>query len=289
MKATNKSTSNIYEVFYPVSSIFKATGLFPFSFKGSPTNGVLRTTYWDILLFAAWIVLCGSMLVCNFINFHDALLLNTKILDISGKVNAIIGILNSLVCSFYAWRKRENIKKFINVLSSFDDKVSFYVNVNTLYKFGFLFQIKLLKIQQNLKQHRSFAVKWTFLSTMILNLLMIIISNASISMRLSNKPGYILIFSYIIVTFSYVLVNYQFVFATLSIRERFSVLNQNLVFYFPAMVRSNGEVRIMINFSILDAIIQMYDELSDSILLVNSTFTFQVVHTSLENFNKYVN
>ena len=55
------------------------------------------------------------------------------------------------------------------------------------------------------------------------------------------------------------------------------MLNRNLVYYFPAKAPRGGQLDKVINFYVLDAIVQMYDELGDAILLVNSTFTFQVV------------
>ena len=135
MKAP-ESPSNIYEVFYPVCWAFKLTGMFPFSFQGSARKGVLHTTFWDVILFTSWVSFGAFLLFFDLYSFHDVLSLTTKILDLGGKCNVILGIFAIFVCCFYTLRKRNNLRKFFELLRSFDDKVwafKSYKNLKTAF------------------------------------------------------------------------------------------------------------------------------------------------------------
>ena len=79
------------------------------------------------------------------------------------------------------------------------------------------------------------------------------------------------------------LVMYQLMFACLSIRERFKCLNQNLSYYFPTGILQCCDKKFE-GLKALNIIVDLHDQLAEAILLVNSTFTFQVTyHFLLQN------
>ena len=77
---------------------------------------------------------------------------------------------------------------------------------------------------------------------------------------------------------------FQLTFAMYSIKVRVEVLNELLNQYFPtehyvleAKTKQVKDLKEVLKSNITDEIIDMHDQLSDGILLINSTFTFQMI------------
>lgn len=142
-----------------------------------------------------------------------------------------------------------------------------------------LFQIQPLKFQLNLSRHRLFCVAWVYITTMILNLSMINITIYVTFFYFPHRYSFDLLktISYVPIVTIYNLVNFQFVLASLSLRERFKILDKNLKFYLgnSHKILESYEKRASRMCS-LYKLVNLYDLLSDGIGQVNLTFTFQV-------------
>lgn len=274
-----KAPANIYETFSSIKWIFSYFSFFPFNFIGDPINGRLITTEWNLLIFIAWITFYLIILILNMMKFtFNESVFSTNILLAAEKINIIGSILSAIVVTVYQMRKRENIKTFFRVLNQFDEKVDISQK-KTIHDNKMLFQIQPLKFQLNLSRHRLFCVAWVYITTMILNLSMINITIYVTFFYFPHRYSFDLLktISYVPIVTLYNLVNFQFVFASLSLRERFKILDKNLKFYLgnSHKILESYEKRASRMCS-LYKLVNLYDLLSDGIGQVNLTFTFQV-------------
>ena len=133
-----------------------------------------------------------------------------------------------------------------------------------------------MKIQINLSDHRSHITAWTYFTLFFLNYFTEVATNCMAFFFKTRNYAVdpIKLLAYIITVATNNLVMYQQMFASLSIRERFKILNRNLSYYFPSgQTLQNSETE---GLTALHSIVDMHDHLAGAILLVNSTFTFQV-------------
>lgn len=137
------------------------------------------------------------------------------------------------------------------------------------------FQARKLQLLMDFKQHRSFAAK---VSIFILLILLLIFILAFGSSRFYNEVKYSLLLSHIYQMFQNLFFIAQFFCAASAIGIRFKLLKEFLDKSIPnKQSKEFFKVQQKISSAKLFYISELYSDLSDAVLLINETFTWQLI------------
>lgn len=221
---------DFYSSAKPFIILLRAFGLFPLRFNDK------RKCLFSFIDIVAPIVVFVSITFFAISNFtYRSLDLNSVILNNIWSIAVIIGCFSLDVMLIHQWIKSRSIVKFVGKINEIDQKVisSVFVHECSLFvclKLIELFQIKRTISSINYRQHRTFLIS---LSLSFVGLcISISFVSAVLSALLDDFASEYLTVSYSLVQLNMTLFALQFTFVTLSVRERFKILNRHLRFIY---------------------------------------------------------
>lgn len=181
---------------------------------------------------------------------------------IAGFCSLSCGLVLLIVTFFYQLYKKDDIRKFLEILNEFDVKA------------------KALEVKMNMGVGRTWLVRIITLNAC--GVFVVSLGTALIfEVEKQYGSGYSMPLGYGYVLLYLSLLILQFSFATLAIKSRFSLLHESLLFTFQnSPIKQNSEINVRANRcnDNLPAIItDLCGMLCDGIDLVNDSFTLQLI------------
>lgn len=273
---------NVYTSFRPVFLFARILGLFPMSFEGPITKGFLKTKLFGLTCSGLAFSSLSALIFVQIKYNHE--LDHPTISKVAWYISFDFTMISLLLQFGLQFIKRNEIRKFLTLLNEFDDQVSatemcpFMVLFQTFY-----FQAKKLEVQINHKSHKTTALV-AIIAIIIISLLTFGLVPL-ISIMWDIYPDLIAYFSYLTANIYKLFFTYQFTLATLSVRERFKLLN----FYLNrTLSRRRRKIFNAESSKNLQMLTRLYLDLCDLVDHVNSTFTFHLIFVVLIAFVSHI-
>lgn len=113
---------NIYTSIKPFYVYAKLLGIFPLSFVGKPTNGVLKVKPHDILITSFSFALLIGLIFLE-LHFETFIKSDSSILTKASKASVAASLFLLVSSFFYQISRRNEIKHFLEILRIFDEEV----------------------------------------------------------------------------------------------------------------------------------------------------------------------
>lgn len=114
---------NIFTAVKPFYIFAKFLGLFPMTFEGPMSKGILRVKWYDVAASALAILVPIVIIAVNLI-IGDESASSSSLLSNAWTIEAIAGDALVMIIFIYQQLKRQKIEEFLIKLHDFDEKVS---------------------------------------------------------------------------------------------------------------------------------------------------------------------
>jgi hypothetical protein len=275
---------NFYTASKPFLTLLRFLGLFPLSFVGPTSHGVLKSNLLDVMIALLWFssLFCNAFLIISMnFNVYEG---NSKVLPKAWSVVTVVELSLSIFLFSYQLKQRENIVRFLSVIHKCDEKVSCGVFESDNHQTSCTFQAKALNIKTNFKAQKRLGIAFITVGCTV-GLLSFAIR--SLFFHFSQRISPIDIRT----TISYSYMNFfrnfymmQFMFAVSSVKTRFQDLNETLVSLesSPKFISKESDIEGMFS------IAELHHNLCDAIDLINQTFTFPLIGIFLNSLVRFL-
>lgn len=284
---SSKKDTNIFTAIFPFYALLKVFGMFPASFEGEPSLGVFKVKRFDkiypALTFGVMTIFTAAQIVQPIKDFNSAtlavngwqagyVLIRTNALkqsDVSSMrlLNCLdfslsITMVLVMIAFVYQYFQTDEAITLLHILNDFDTKA------------------KSLEVRVNMQATRTSVVK--IISVIAVVIFIVTVGSAlmfEFEMRFAGGYAMPLSYGYALIYLSLLIL--QFSLATVAIKRRFCLLNDNLRFTFQnTSIKCNSSINIQaIGYTeyLPNQITKLYSNLCDAIDLVNSSFTLQLI------------